>query len=70
MAEGEGPEVDGGGVVAPGGGEAGRGVMLVEYENRPAAITLEKPMTELITGAKYEGRVELKPYDVLVLKED
>ena len=64
------PMVEGAVMVAPREGEAGRGVMLVEYENQPAVFTPDQPVTDLITGTRYEGRIELKPYDVLVLKED
>jgi beta-galactosidase GanA len=45
-----------------------KGLMLVEYNAKPAAITLDKPVRDLITGKEYEGRIELKPYDVMVLE--
>ncbi len=45
-----------------------RGMVLIEYAARPAAYTLKKPMRELISGRVLEGRVELKPYDILVLE--
>lgn len=45
-----------------------KGVMLVEYAAKPAAFTLAKPARDLITGTEYEGRIELKPYDVMVLE--
>lgn len=45
-----------------------RGMILVEYAAKPAAINVEKPVRDLITGNEYKGRIELKPYDVMVLE--
>lgn len=45
-----------------------KGLMLVEYAAKPAAITVDRPVRDLITGKEYEGRIELKPYDVMVLE--
>ena len=44
------------------------GLILLEYAGSPAAYTLPSPMTDILTGEKLEGRIELKPYDVKVLK--
>lgn len=44
------------------------GLILLEYAGAPAAYTLPSPMTDILTGEKLEGRIELKPYDVKVLK--
>ena len=45
------------------------GLILLEYAGTPAAYTLPSPMTDILTGEKLEGRIELKPYDVKVLKD-
>lgn len=63
------PCVEGEIMVSPREGDAKRGMILVEYAAKPAAITLDKPMTDLISGKTLKGRVELQPYDVLVLEE-
>ena len=55
-------------MAVPRAGEAGEGLMLVEYGAKEAACTLPCPMTDILTGRRMEGRVALKPYDVLVLK--
>ena len=44
------------------------GLILLEYAGSPAAYTLPSPMTDILTDEKLEGRIELKPYDVKVLK--
>ena len=64
----KGVEVEGDVMAAPRSGEAGEGLMLVEYGAKDATVTLPAPMTDLLTGRRLEGRVALKPYDVLVLK--
>jgi len=55
-------------LVVPRSGEAGEGLMLVEYENRPARIALPKPATDLLTGQTESGEIEVEPYGVKVLK--
>jgi beta-galactosidase GanA len=55
--------------VAPRNGTAGEGLAVVEHRGEPASITLDEPMTDLITGNRLEGKVELKPFDVLILKK-
>ena len=54
--------------VVPRKGEAGEGLAVIEHRGEPGSVTLDEPMTDLITGKTYEGRVELKPFDVLILK--
>lgn len=63
------PKVEGEIMVSPREGEAGRGLMLVEYGAKPASIVLDRPMTDLISGKALEGKIDLAPYEVLVLKE-
>ena len=62
------PEVSGTVTAIPRKGENRRGLILVETGNAPGSYMLEEPMTDLLTGTRYEGRVELKPYDLLVLE--
>ena len=52
----------------PRAGAAGRGVILVEYGAKEAACVLPEPMTDVLTGRAFSGRVVLKPYEVLVLR--
>ncbi len=55
--------------VVPRRGAAGEGLAVVEHRGEPGSVTLEEPMTDLISGKRLEGRVELKPFDVLILKK-
>ena len=62
------PEMSGTVTVIPRSGNGRRGLILMEIGNAPASYRLEEPMTDLLTGKRYEGTVELKPYDLLVLE--
>ena len=62
------PEVDGSVMVSPRSGEAGEGVIFVEYADQPAAVTIDSPMLNLLTGETVQGKAEIEPYGVLVLK--
>lgn len=44
------------------------GLMIAECAGMPGAVQLESEMVDLISEQKYSGRVELKPYDVMILK--
>ncbi len=55
-------------LVVPRSGSAGQGMVVVEYEDRPATLELPSPMTDLITGATHSGALDLPPYTVMVLK--
>ena len=44
------------------------GLILVEYGAKEAACVLPEPMTDVLTGRAFSGRVALKPYEVLVLR--
>ena len=59
------PEVEGRIMVA---NRDDKGLILCEYACKPASIILHRPAMDLITGVRYEGKVELKPYDVMVLE--
>lgn len=45
------------------------GIIAVETENRNGYIVLNDEYAELITGRKVSGKVEIAPYEVLVLKK-
>lgn len=62
------PTVSGEVMVAPREGEAGRGLILTEYGSKPARFVLPEPMTDLLTGRKLSGEIEIEPYEVLVLQ--
>lgn len=62
------PEVEGDVMIVRREGEVGRGYIMVEYGNKPANVVLPEPMIEILTQMRLVGKVELKPYDVLVLK--
>jgi beta-galactosidase GanA len=56
-------------LVVPRSGPAGSGLVTVEIHNRPATLTLDHKMTDLITGQAHEGTLNLPPYAVMVLKD-
>ena len=64
------PDVEGEVMVAPREGEAGKGLILVEYGAKPAAVTLPCPMTDLLTGERLSGTIAIEPYGVRVLKAE
>jgi len=55
-------------LVVPREGEAGKGAVIVEIENKSATLTLDRPVTDLIDGQHLEGTLELAPYTVMVLQ--
>lgn len=55
-------------IVVPRVGAAGWGIVAVEVDNEPATLNLPGPMDDLITGQTLQGRLELPPYSVLVLR--
>ena len=57
-------------LVVPRKGKAAEGLIAVEHGNCPASLTLTRPATDLLTGRKYTGNVEIQPYGVMVLKYD
>ena len=50
--------------------EAGKGAVIVEIENKPATLTLDHPVTDVISGRRLEGTQELAPYTVMVVKDE
>ncbi len=62
-------ETEGNLIVAPRSGDGVEGLIVAECRNAPASITLDTPMTDLLTGNVYVGKVDLAPYDLLVLQK-
>ncbi len=55
-------------MVIPRSGNGKEGLILLEYTGSPAAYEIKDRMTDLLTGKVYEaGRIELQPFDVMVL---
>lgn len=44
------------------------GLVLVEYRNQPGWIDLPGPAVDVLTGTKMEGRIQVPPYGVMVLR--
>lgn len=55
-------------LVVPRSGDTGQGLILVEFENKPARIALPRPATNLLTGQVEAGEIEIPPYGVKVLR--
>ncbi|MBQ4322608.1 MAG: beta-galactosidase [Clostridia bacterium] len=62
------PETSGRVLAIPRKGDHREGLILMETGNEPATYILNRAMTDILTGKTYQGTVELKPYDVLVLE--
>lgn len=63
------PEVTGNVAVVPRVGKGRRGLILAEYGNAGASCVLKSPMTDILSGKSYDGKVELAPYEILILEE-
>ncbi len=63
------PEVTGSVTVVPRSGNGREGLILLETAHQNASYVLTEPMTDILTGQKYQGKVALKPYDLLVLEK-
>lgn len=55
-------------LVIPRKGETGEGIIVMEYENRPASFVLPCEAVDLLTGRKHSGTVDIPPYSVMVFK--
>lgn len=56
--------------VCPRKSDAQEGIVLLEYSgNNSASIVLDEEYTDIVTGEILSGNVELKPYDIKVLKK-
>lgn len=55
-------------LVVPREGPAGKGLICIELQNKPATITLPQPATDVLTGKRHTGQVEFGPFGVMVLK--
>ncbi len=62
-------ETEGDLIVAPRCGEHTEGLIVAECRNAPASITIPTPMHDLITDRTLVGKIELSPYDILVLEK-
>ena len=56
-------------VAVPRTGKTAKGMVVVEIENRPGTLTLDTPATDLLTGKRVNGTIEIPPYGVMVLKQ-
>lgn len=54
-------------LVVPRAGDGHEGMIVVELEHKTGMMTLERKMTDLLTGVEYDGEFEIPPYKVLVL---
>ena len=50
-------------------GEKYNGFIAMECAGRQGAFTLDKEMTDILTGKKFFGKINLSPYELLVLVE-
>lgn len=50
-------------------GDAGEGLIVAECRGENGSIELDEEMTDLLTGMRYSGKVNLAPYELLVLKK-
>jgi beta-galactosidase GanA len=55
-------------LVVPRKGEAGEGLIVIEIENRPGVLELPTPVRNMLDGNEYTGRLEIAPYQVMVLR--
>ncbi len=62
------PTVSGNVTVIEREGNGRRGLILMEVCHKSATYTLDKPMTDILSGKTYSGEVTLNPYDILVLE--
>ncbi len=56
-------------IVVPREGDSGRGMVVVEVENRAGGLVTRGPVVDLLTGREHEGGIDVPPYGVMVLKE-
>ena len=55
-------------LVVPRKGRAAEGLVAIELSNQPATLTLQRPAVELLTRRRCQGKLEVPPYGVAVLK--
>jgi beta-galactosidase GanA len=55
-------------LAVPRAGAAGRGMVVIEIENRTGTLTLPRPARDEISGREYSGEVTVQPYQVMVLR--
>ena len=62
------PTVSGNVTVVEREGNGRRGLILMEVCHKNATYTLDRPMTDILTGKTHSGEITLNPYDILVLE--
>jgi len=62
------PKVTGALTVIEREGNARQGLILMEVCHKSATYTLDRPMTDILTGKAYSGEITLNPYDILILE--
>ncbi len=62
-------EVDGDLALVLRRGEKYNGLIAMECSGKRGAFSLDSEMTDILTGKKYSGKIELSPYELLVLVE-
>ncbi|MCK5739517.1 beta-galactosidase [bacterium] len=63
-------DVTWGTTVAPRTGKKRSGLVVVNWDGKGGAISLPKPGIDLLTGDRKMGRINLKPFEVLVVEFD
>ncbi len=48
-------------------GEEKDGLILCELGNAPASIVLDTPMTDILSGKSFDGKMDIEPYGIYVL---
>jgi hypothetical protein len=56
-------------IVVPREGEGRRGRIVVELAGKGGVYTVEKPMKDILSGETLCGKIDVAPYQVLVLEE-
>lgn len=62
------PEATSNLLVIPREGPAGKGIIVIELENRPGSVVLHQTAKELLTGETRSGMIDVDPYDVMVFQ--
>jgi hypothetical protein len=55
-------------LVVPREGKAGNGAIVIEIENRPGKLTLQRAARDVLSDTQLSGEIEVRPYQVMVLR--
>ena len=55
-------------LAVPREGPAGKGLVVVELENKPGGLNLPEPVEDILTGRVLRGKTRIDPFGVMVLK--